>query len=127
MLSRDPGEIKSLAQQGHYDERKSSPQGGIPALNVWHEEKFSRGSNIVLCCLQPQMGGFDLAGLKDRKKRGRGCRLLHRAVSTGLFTFYQARNPDNPEPKLAGGFNCLDSGAAGGANVVHNDDACAFF
>src|SRR5207237_685566 len=73
------------------------------------------------------MGSFDLAGLKDREKRRRGCRLLHRGASTSLFTLYQARHPDNPEPKLAGGLNGLNGGAAGGANVVHNNHACAFF
>src|SRR5437764_9137448 len=82
---------------------------------------------LFFAALQPQMGSFNLAGLKDRKKRGRGGRSLHRAASTGLFTLYQARYTDNPEPKLAGGLNRLDSGAAGGANVVHNHHACAFF
>ena len=51
--------------------------------------------------------------------------MLHGAAPSGLFTLYQTRHPNNFEPKLAGGLNGLDGRAAGGANVIYNDHACA--
>src|SRR3974390_3307518 len=59
------------------------------------------------------------------KLRWRRC-LFHRRSSFRFFALHQAHDAGNVEAELAGGFDGLNCGGAGGADVVDNDDACAF-
>jgi hypothetical protein len=64
---------------------------------------------------------------KQRHKFRRSRSFLNVHSSSGFFPFYQAHYANHFESELAGGFDCLDRRAAGGANVVNDHDAGTFF
>jgi hypothetical protein len=57
---------------------------------------------------------------------GRGG-LLYVGTAVRFLTFYQAHCAYNLESEVAGGFDGLHGGGAGGANVVDDDDGSTFF
>src|SRR6266496_5983774 len=64
---------------------------------------------------------------EDRDER-RGCRgFFYVRTAVRVLTFYQAHRAYDFESKVAGGFDGLHGGGAGGADIVHNHDARAFF
>src|SRR6476469_1436487 len=53
--------------------------------------------------------------------------LLHRGTATSFQSFNQAGHTDNVEAEFPRCFNRLDRRPAGGADIIHNDHARAFF
>src|SRR5215470_2366186 len=69
----------------------------------------------------------DVIGGKDRYKRGRSCSSLDSSTPAGLLAFYQAHRPDDLKTEFASGLNGLHRGSAGGAHIIHDYHARAFF
>src|SRR5690242_9848054 len=73
------------------------------------------------------MRGFHVIRSKHTDE-GRGSSgFFYRRSATGFQSFNQAGDPGNVEAEFARGFDSLDGGAAGGADIVNNDYASTFF
>jgi hypothetical protein len=82
--------------------------------------------------------GFGVVGLQDvllayvtggedgNKRRGCGG-FFYVGAALRFFALYQAHDTDDFETEFAGGFDGLDGGCTGGADVVDDYDASAFF
>jgi len=69
--------------------------------------------------------GADLRCGEQAEERRAGCCLFHGGAAIGFFALDDADYGDNRHASLAGGFDGVDGGCAGGADVIDDDDARA--
>ena len=69
--------------------------------------------------------GTHVPGSENRNERRRGRCLLHAGTALRLFALHQAHHAGNLESELAGGFDRLHGGGAGGADIVNDHHARA--
>jgi len=93
---------------------------------------YGNCKNVVL--VLEKSGGFEsevffadvLCG-EDGDEGNGASGLLDGRAAVSLLAFDEAGDGDDVETELLGGFNGLDSGGSGGANVIDDDDLGAFF
>src|SRR5581483_6213221 len=68
-----------------------------------------------------------VVGGEDGNKPGGSGGAFNISSATCFFAFHQAHHADDFKSELARGFDRLNGGGAGGADVIHDDHARAFF
>ena len=76
--------------------------------------------------LLANMFGADLGGGEEREKRGISGGCLHCGAAVGFFPLHNANHRSDFHAGFAGGFNGVDGGCAGGADIVDDYDAGTF-
>src|SRR5438034_9520847 len=65
--------------------------------------------------------------IKDCNKPGRRRSLLNACSSACFLALNQAHHANNLETEISRGFDCLNRGSSGGADIIHNHNARPFF
>ena len=75
----------------------------------------------------PNVFGTHVVRREDGDEFGGSGGLFYIGTTVGFLAFYETHHSDDLESEFPCGFDGLDGGAAGGANIVDDDDASALF